>query len=334
MFNREWGICWFLLMVVIVCAVIDVTQAEASDGPVWPPPPEKVKVAWVDEINCEALDKKRGFLGGIANALWGGDEDEILHLPFDLLAEADRIYMVCQDYPFLVVVDQEKNEFTLKECSDQPMISPVALAKGNSSVYISDSARGIIYRFHQDKLKPWITHGLVRPTGIACSRDGQRIYVVDTGDHSLKIFDSLGTLVGEPQARGENDQGLNFPTFAAISGNEVLVNDTLNYQIKRLDRDGELLGSFGQEGSGPGAFARPKGIGVDPDGNIWVVDAVFDNIQVFGPGGRLLLVVGGRGNGKGEFWSPCGIAIDGDLVYVADTFNNRVQILRYLGGGS
>ena len=81
-----------------------------------------------------------------------------------------------------------------------------------------------------------------------------------------------------------------------------------------------------------GTFARPKGVAVDSEGNAWVVDALFDNVQVFDGEGRLLLVIGGPGQTAGEFWSPAGIATRGREIYIADTFNNRIQVLRYIGG--
>jgi hypothetical protein len=56
-----------------------------------------------------------------------------------------------------------------------------------------------------------------------------------------------------------------------------------------------------------------------------------DNIQVFDSTGRLLLVIGGPGQQVGRFWSPSGVDIHDDLVYVADTYNDRIQVLRYLG---
>jgi DNA-binding beta-propeller fold protein YncE len=124
----------------------------------------------------------------------------------------------------------------------------------------------------------------------------------------------------------------NYPTFATVTpGNEVLVNDGLNYQIKRFDSEGNLLGAFGEEGDGPGTFSRPKGIAVDSDLNIYVVDNLFDNVQIFDRSGRVLLSVGSGGDGTGQFWSPAGIDIQNDTVYVADTHNHRVQILHYLG---
>jgi hypothetical protein len=164
--------------------------------------------------------------------------------------------------------------------------------------------------------------------------DGHTVFVVDTGDHKIKVFDLDGNLTGEIGGRGEADGDLNFPTFAAGLGTGILVNDTMNYRVKRFGGAGELLSAFGEEGNGPGTFSRPKGVAGDSDGNVWVVDALFDNIQIFDSAGRLLLIVGGSGQEPGTFWSPAGIGIQDDLVYVADTFNNRIQVLKYLGGGS
>ena len=72
-------------------------------------------------------------------------------------------------------------------------------------------------------------------------------------------------------------------------------------------------------------------IAADSDGNIYVVDALFDNIQIFDQSGRLLMAWGGPGHAYGRFWLPSGIFIDdNDRIYVADTYNKRVQVFQYL----
>ena len=53
-------------------------------------------------------------------------------------------------------------------------------------------------------------------------------------------------------------------------------------------------------------------------------------MQVFDEDGQLLLIVGGHGAGVGEFWNPGELAIDGTgRIAVADTGNQRIQLLRY-----
>ncbi|MEN8008393.1 MAG: SMP-30/gluconolactonase/LRE family protein [Candidatus Krumholzibacteriota bacterium] len=303
-------------------------------NPVWPPPPDQARVEYVTEIRCGDLDQESGLLGKIGRFLGGDDPDDRLGLPFDVLPVGEILYLTCQDLPALVRVDPVKESYRLYRCDDRPLDTPVALAAGGEAVFVTDSGNGTVYRLDEDDLEPWVSEGLARPTGLAVSADGETVFVVDTGDHKIKVFDLDGHLQGEIGGRGDTDVDLNYPTFATGAGNGFLVNDTLNYRMKKFAGTGDLLEAFGEEGNGPGTFSRPKGVAEDDAGHIWVVDALFDNIQIFDATGRLLLIVGGSGQAPGEFWSPAGIGMKDGLVYVADTFNNRIQVLKNLGGGS
>ena len=76
----------------------------------------------------------------------------------------------------------------------------------------------------------------------------------------------------------------------------------------------------------------PKGVAVDRAGTIYVVDALFDNVQLFNSSGDFLFTLGGRGAGHGEFWLPSGAMIDeANRLYVCDTYNQRVQIFQIEG---
>jgi DNA-binding beta-propeller fold protein YncE len=78
----------------------------------------------------------------------------------------------------------------------------------------------------------------------------------------------------------------------------------------------------------------PKGVASDSEGTIYVVDTLFDNVQLFDEKGEFLLTLGSRGIGQGEFWMPSGIFIDGgDKLYVCDTYNQRIQIFEIMRDG-
>ncbi len=315
------------VLVVALLAQAGTAAAQVQ----WPALPDAARVVHVESVALSDLEPARGFLGSVVRVIFGG-KDENPRLPQDVLATAGGAYLTCQDYPALVLVDFAKREYRTFVCDELPLQSPIALEAFGDDVLVSDSGRGVVYRLHDDKLEPWLRKGLVRPTGVAVSADGARVFVVDTGAHAVRVFDATDGSPVQVAHQGNLDVGWHFPTFAARAGADILINDTLNYRVVRVAANGQVGGAFGQEGDGPGAFARPKGLGVDSDGHVWVADGLFDNIQVFEPDGSVLLVIGGRGSGPGEFWSPTGLDFDDDRVLVADTFNNRIQVLRYLGG--
>ena len=245
----------------------------------------------------------------------------------------NKMYLTCQGIPYLIEIDMSDNSFSKHHDKKNPFGFPLCLCLGNDdTIFITDGETRTVYKFRNGEVKPFITDGLSRPTGISANVEKERLYIVDTGDHDLKIFDFDGKLIKTVSDDLTTDDKFHFPTHVSTTvDNDILVNDALNYKIKRFDSDGHLLSSFGEEGDGPGTFSRPKGVASDSEGNIYVVDNLFDNLQIFDSTGRFLLVIGSVGSQVGQFYSPSGLAITNDTVYIADTYNDRIQILRFLG---
>ncbi|HEY4643902.1 MAG TPA: NHL repeat-containing protein [Bacteroidota bacterium] len=75
-----------------------------------------------------------------------------------------------------------------------------------------------------------------------------------------------------------------------------------------------------------GNFSHAASISVDPQGDIYVVDAGSNRVAKFSSDGTLRAEVGGYGWGDLEFDQPYGISASSGLnVYVADYGNHRVQ---------
>ncbi|MBI5467303.1 MAG: 6-bladed beta-propeller [Candidatus Kerfeldbacteria bacterium] len=318
-----------------ICAVaLSAGGAMSGESYVWPAPPDVARFAFVKSIDCKGLSPKAGALGRAVRWLGGATETDRISLPFDLVVRGTDLFLVCQNVPALVQVDMTRGTFRRLVDDHKTIRYPISLGSSDDgTIYFTDSESRRVYRYRKGKIDPFIVDGLGRPTGIAVLSVQRRLFVVDTEDHCLRMFDFDGRLLGRVPREGDS-VSFHYPTFAAPTpSGQVLVNDALNYQIKRFDADGNFLGAFGSEGDGPGSFARPKGIGVDGEGHIYVVDNLFDNFQVFDDSGRVLLTIGSAGQEPGQFWSPAGIEITGDYIYIADTFNDRVQVFRYLGAG-
>jgi YYY domain-containing protein len=80
------------------------------------------------------------------------------------------------------------------------------------------------------------------------------------------------------------------------------------------------------QGSPPFAGMRePRGAAVDARGRIWIADFGNSRLRIFDPFGGYLGGWGGRGGGTYGLREPCAVAIREDSVYVADTWNGRIQ---------
>jgi tripartite motif-containing protein 71 len=79
-------------------------------------------------------------------------------------------------------------------------------------------------------------------------------------------------------------------------------------------------------------LAEPRGIALDAKGRLWVTDFGHSRVALFDASGGSLGGWGGvRGNGHFQLQDAADVAIHGDDVYVADTWNGRVQRLTTSG---
>ena len=71
----------------------------------------------------------------------------------------------------------------------------------------------------------------------------------------------------------------------------------------------------------------PQGIAIHDSGDIYVSCWVDNCIRVFDQAGQQKRTIGSRGSGDGQFSWPCGLFIKGDVMYVAEYWNHRIQKL-------
>lgn len=68
---------------------------------------------------------------------------------------------------------------------------------------------------------------------------------------------------------------------------------------------------------------KPTGLGVGPDGRIYVADTHYARIIIFEPDGRLVAQFGTHGDGPGQFMLPTDVAVDeGGYIYVSEYGGN------------
>ena len=80
----------------------------------------------------------------------------------------------------------------------------------------------------------------------------------------------------------------------------------------KYDIDGNFLGAFGQNTDQFGNFVKPKGISVDDDGRIYVVDGGTNVVQIFDDKFSSLTYFGWPGLETGSLSGPTGIVVTTD----------------------
>jgi len=214
------------------------------------------------------------------------------------------------------------------------LAEPYGLAvDSKNNLYIADQKVGAIFIFNTetrdlDMIKNKQHAHFVRIIGLAMD-DNDRLFVSDPGLRHVMVFNPAHV------AEDVITEGLVSPGALAIDRENRLlyVSDIELDQVLVYDADSlKLLRKIGTTGhhhelTTPGDFARPSGLAVDADGNLYVCDTLNNRVEIFDADGKFISTFGKAGDGPGYFSRPKGIAIDNDNhVWVADGVQDRVQV--------
>jgi DNA-binding beta-propeller fold protein YncE len=168
---------------------------------------------------------------------------------------------------------------------------------------------------------------LRKPYGITTDRHG-RIYAADTELNTVFVIDPDAKTV--ERREGSSRAPMALPVGVAVDSEERLfVSDASLHSVTCYSPSGQPISHFGTN-----VLGRPGGIAIDRQRNrLYVADAKNSHIAVFDVGSFTFLQYYGSASkpgrrDNGAFYAPTNVAVDRDgNIYVADTWNYRVQIL-------
>jgi DNA-binding beta-propeller fold protein YncE len=241
-------------------------------------------------------------------------------------------------------------------------LSPVAVAARNTFLYVADAGRRHIFRY--DSLRQTISPFADYPGGAAAAiavAPDLSLYVADTNGRQIMHFSQDGRLLRS--FSNAVDLGRPVAVVLNTASNELLVGDSLYNHvlvfnslgqtvaaykseetrgidamargpdgIYLVDRQGRQVAVLAPDGRdiytvGAGTLVDPNAIAVDSYNRIFVSD-VFDNTIKVYERGQMIEKIGGAGAPIAFFNRVTGLSLDHDMLYVADSMNNRVQVFR------
>ena len=188
-----------------------------------------------------------------------------------------------------------------------------------------------------------------------------RLYIVDTGNHTIRRISYIlsfegcpqpylvGTLAGVAGDAGANDGSARTARFNAPRGiasapdGSVYVADTGNHTIRRIAADGTVTtvaGKAGVAGYNDGIATdallnSPSGLDVNNLGELFIADTGNFVVRKLTLDGRLITIAGtpgvaGYSDGPARaarFSGPIGLRLVDDSLYIADTADNVIRKL-------
>ena len=168
-----------------------------------------------------------------------------------------------------------------------------------------------------------------KPRGVSVNSDGN-IFICES-ESGLRVRDKEGNEMIESTIQKTIDSLKLDPAAVSIGLNDqivVLDQSQGSDRVVILNKEGELIKSFGSKGSRNGQFNAPLGVDVDGEGRIIVSDSYNHRIQVFENDGSFIRSFGSFGPSEAQFNFPCGVAVDRDgNIVVSDWGNNRIKVI-------
>ena len=263
---------------------------------VWPSPPDQVRIRYLGQYNGELdLLGKKQTKGGMLERIAG-----------------------------ISVAPEERPK----------MIKPYGVASDSEGrVYVADSGQSLVFVFDLEKKKlefrgDKAPANIQTPIGVAVD-EKDRLFVSDSKLHRITCFGPDGEVEavfgGDALQRPAGlavDDPLRRLYVADVAGKRIAVFDIDTFKLVRYFAEAKR-----DDEDNIGHLTNPNSIAIDPDGLIYVTDAVIARVVVYDTEGRFVRTWGKHGDGPAMFGRPKGIAIDADgHVYVADAQLNRMQV--------
>jgi len=264
--------------------------------------------------------------------------------PTGIAIIGDRVYVTDYEWRTIRAYTRDGNYLfdfgAIKDGAVTRLDSPVHMAVSKAGeIWVTDRSLKGVYIFDGDgtflrKFVPSKDPEFVwSPLAIAFGPDGT-VYISDVGDvekHRILAYAPDGTFLKEwgntvaVSSAGASPGSFLFPNGLAVAGRDatdtlVYVADGNNRRVQVFKSDGTFVRVINSSGT-------PRGVALDAQGRLYVVDALSHRVDIYSDKGVLLTTFGENGSGPGQFNFPNDVVIDSTgRILITDRENNQVQV--------
>ncbi len=196
-------------------------------------------------------------------------------------------------------------------------------AKG--SIFVADTGNRRVHRLdpNGNLVKSWGKEGKAdgefqEPFAVVVNSQGE-VLVLDAVAADVQKFNADGRFLERWIL-----QGLYRPRGMSIDKQDNLyVADTGGNRVVKVAPGGQIIGTYGGQGNGPGQFDQPTDVTVDEAGNMWVADTMNQRIQALSAEGRYRAE--GQMNKAGTFNGPHLVQAR-DAVFVTEPDKGQIAV--------
>ena len=246
--------------------------------------------------------------------------------PVAVAALGTEIYIVDAGPLLLYLFDSATGKLTILQDLNAVVQGEVndIFVSPDRSYYIADASRvlhfdrqGELIRTFEDRIN------LGRPVSVIENPATGWVYIADGFNDDVLVYNGAGQLQGAIGTRGDNNGQFRGITAMALGDDGLNVATRFGpSRVQHMGFDRSFLYAFDGD-----TVTFPTALAVDYANRVYVSDFSDNTIRVYA-NGHVVATMGGTGSSPGRFKHITDLWFDNGLLYVADSLNARVQIIR------
>jgi DNA-binding beta-propeller fold protein YncE len=270
--------------------------------------------------------------GGVEGDRYTGIAPVNLVRPVAVAARGNDVYIVDMGVDRLYLFDNVTGNLSILKDLREIVTGEVSdiFVAADRSFYLADvDGRRVL---HFDRQGSFIREfkddiNLGRPMSVIEDAASGWVYIADGFNDDILVYNGAGQLQGAIGTRGD-DEG-QFRGITAMTGGDEGLYVATRFgpsRVQLMGYDRSFKYAFDQD-----TLVFPTALTRDTQGRVYASDFSYNTIQVFAEG-HVVATYGGTGSGPGRFKHITDLWFDNGLLYVADSLNSRIQVIRVTNG--